>query len=218
MEILKIFFIIIGVVLYLLLIVFYYAMIALGKASIVFSYVMQGIGLSAMAKNRGVERPWLAWVPMANTWLLGKISDQYREKVTGEDPNLRKNLLIQKIVKTAAALSLVVALLLCYVGMIAVLASAQIFALDVDTVMPTMAIAMYIMLLASYVAIMVTSVIYLISQYKALFDIYRTSDPKTSTLFFVLSFFSQVALTLGIFLNRNKTLGMPPEPEEISAE
>ena len=102
--------------------------------------------------------------------------------------------------------------------MIAIVASAQVYGLDVESLIGPMVIAMYVVLLIWYVAMMVIMTFYYISQYKALFDIYRSSDPKTSTLFFVLSFFSQIALTLGIFLNRNKTLGMPPEPAEIAEE
>lgn len=218
MDTVRIMAIIAGIMLYLLIILFYYAMIFLSRAIMIFSYVMQGLGLSAMAKNRGIERPWLAWVPMANIWMLGRISDQYREKATGEDPNLRKKLLIQKIIKTAIELSIIGALLLWYFGMIAVVASAQVYGLDVEALIGPMVIAMYVVLLIWYVAMMVIMTFYYISQYKALFDIYRSSDPKTSTLFFVLSFFSQIALTLGIFLNRNKTLGMPPEPAEIAEE
>ena len=66
----------VGIMLYLLLILFYCATIFASRAIMIFSYVAQGLGFSAMAKNRGIERPWLAWVPMANTWLLGRISDQ----------------------------------------------------------------------------------------------------------------------------------------------
>ena len=205
-------------ILYFGLIIFYYAMIALCNAVMIASYIMQGIGFSTMAKQRGIERPWLAWVPVADTWLMGKISDQYREKVTGEDPNLRKNLLIQRILMQAAGMVLLWTVLLWYFGMIFGMIAMEAFFMDSEamlmSVMPLFAVVMILL----SVAYTVIAVIYCISQYKALFDIYRSSDPKTSTVFFVLSFFSQIALTLGIFLNRYKTLGMPPKPEEISEE
>ena len=208
----------VGIMLYLLIILFYYAMIFLSRAIMIFSYVAQGLGLSAMAKNRGIERPWLAWVPMANTWMLGRISDQYREKATGEDPNLRKKLLVRKIVQNASTLAFLGLVLLWYIGMIFAIIFSETFFLDIDALFTPMVLVLYIALLLWIVVYTVISVFYYISQYKALFDIYRSSDPKTSTLFFVLSFFSQIALTLGIFLNRNKTLGMPPEPAEIAEE
>lgn len=39
------------------------------------TYVLRAIGLYTMAKNRGVENAWLAWVPVGNNWLLGQIAD-----------------------------------------------------------------------------------------------------------------------------------------------
>lgn len=37
-------------------------------------FVLQGFGISKMAKNRGMEKRWLAFVPFANIWYLGKLS------------------------------------------------------------------------------------------------------------------------------------------------
>lgn len=216
MDALEIVAIFIGIMLYLLIILFYYAMIFLSRAIIIFSYVMQGIGLSTMAKNRGIEKPWLAWVPMVNSWLLGKISDQYREKVTGEDPNLRQKILIRKIIWVASEVAIVMTAILWYVCLIFGMIIAESAGMNSEAVLMPMMPLFVIVLMLLLVAFIVVCVFYCISQYRALFDIFRSSDPKTSTMFFVLSFFSQVALTLGIFLNRRKTLGMPSEQKQIS--
>lgn len=37
-------------------------------------YILQAVGLQAMAKNRGMDNGWLGWIPIANTWLLGQLS------------------------------------------------------------------------------------------------------------------------------------------------
>ncbi len=36
-------------------------------------FILQGIGLSRMAKNRQIEKRWLAFVPFANIWYIGKL-------------------------------------------------------------------------------------------------------------------------------------------------
>lgn len=36
-------------------------------------WILQAIGLSKMAKNRGIENSWLAWIPIANYYLIGKM-------------------------------------------------------------------------------------------------------------------------------------------------
>lgn len=37
-------------------------------------FVLQGVGIFKMAKKRGMEKRWLAFVPFANIWYLGKLS------------------------------------------------------------------------------------------------------------------------------------------------
>lgn len=48
------------------------------------SYVTNGLAFSRLARKRGISRPWLAWVPVAGSFLTGKIADdinrQYRKK------------------------------------------------------------------------------------------------------------------------------------------
>lgn len=36
-------------------------------------YVLMGLSLMTMAKNKGIENPWLAFVPVGNMWIIGKI-------------------------------------------------------------------------------------------------------------------------------------------------
>ena len=39
------------------------------------TYVLQSVGLYTMAKRRGIQNPWLAWIPIGNRWLLGALAD-----------------------------------------------------------------------------------------------------------------------------------------------
>jgi len=36
-------------------------------------YVLMALGLYKLAKNRGIENPWLAWIPIAQYYTLGKL-------------------------------------------------------------------------------------------------------------------------------------------------
>jgi len=38
-------------------------------------YILMAVGLSKMAKNKGIQNPWLAWVPIGNFYMLGKVVD-----------------------------------------------------------------------------------------------------------------------------------------------
>ena len=58
------------------------------------AYVLKGLGLYSIADRRGIERPWLAWVPGLNLYLLGCISDQDQAMVRGKNKNKRTALLL----------------------------------------------------------------------------------------------------------------------------
>lgn len=70
----------------------------LSFAMTVGNYVLMALGLYTIAKRRGINKPWLAWVPVGNFWLLGCISDQYRHVARGQVKNKRKSMLILMIV------------------------------------------------------------------------------------------------------------------------
>jgi len=36
-------------------------------------YVLKSLGISALAANRGLENPWLGWIPIADLYLLGML-------------------------------------------------------------------------------------------------------------------------------------------------
>ncbi len=55
-------------------------------------HIFAAIGISTLAKRRGYHRPWLAWIPFAQDYLLGGIADniQFRK---GKTSYLRQILL-----------------------------------------------------------------------------------------------------------------------------
>ncbi len=67
------------------------------------SYVLMALGLYTVAKRRGIHKAWLAWIPVANVWLLGCVSDQYRQVAKGQVKNRRKLLLTLEIVVVVLA-------------------------------------------------------------------------------------------------------------------
>ena len=65
-------------------------------------YVLTGISLYSIANRRGLERPWMAWVPGMNVYLLGCISDQYQAIVRGKNKNKRIAILLLLLVQMVA--------------------------------------------------------------------------------------------------------------------
>ncbi len=54
------------------------AVFALGVIAVLFFsviglvfYILKSIGLYTLANNRGIENPWLAWIPVADLYIMG---------------------------------------------------------------------------------------------------------------------------------------------------
>ncbi len=200
-------------------------------------YVFTALALYAIAKRRGIHNPWLAWIPFANTWLLGCISDQYRALAKGETKYRRRWLLITEIL--TSVLSGFV-LLLCFSMLGQIFAfTAEFFGFGLADFMnpenlemiesmenqvsdadaqrllagimgPTVGMVLLALMLAP------VAIVHMVLSFIALHDIYKSCDPSNATLFLVLSIFIPYTQPLFLFLYRNKDGGMPmwqpPQP------
>ena len=56
-------------------------------------YILQALGLSTIAKRRGISHAWLAWIPFGSAWILASISDDFKARRNGKKGKLRIALL-----------------------------------------------------------------------------------------------------------------------------
>lgn len=175
-------------------------------------YVFESLGMYTIAKRRTIKHPWLAWIPVANLWILGCISDQYKYVAKGKVTNRRKILLALGIV----TLVLVCVLVGCYVNVI-----AQVF-LNIDRLdymSDAQAMNLFLPSLAGIFCVLVimfvVAIVQLVFQYMSLYDLYTSCDPKNNVLFLVLSILFNVVTPFFLFACRKKDLGMPPRKQEI---
>ncbi len=183
-------------------------------------YVFTALSLYTIAQRRGIHRPWLAWIPFANSWLLGCISDQYRSVARGETKNRRKVLLWTEIGISVVAVMMLVLCLTLVVKLI------NIGMTNVDP-MYNMTDGMAVELLASMagpvvgmlllaLVLLPLAIVYAVFFLIALHDIYQSCDPGNSTLYLVISIFINYTQPIFLFLCRNRDDGMPakeaPQP------
>ncbi len=174
------------------------------------TYVLSAMALHTIATRRGLNNPWISWVPVINCWILGSLSDQYQYVVKGQTKSRRKILLILNILSMVLSITIIV--------MAAVMAAGAVFGRSEAEIManvmgPVMAVAGMALPLAG-IAIAI-----LVIRLMALFDVYRSLDPNNAVLFLVLSIFFGVTEPFFLFFNRHKDTGMPPrkrpEPEYV---
>ena len=179
-------------------------------------YVLTALSLYTIAQRRGLSRPWLAWIPVVSSWILGSLSDQYRYVVKGENRSKRKLLLVMSIL--SAVLSTVVCVMCVVVAVQAVFGVMQGFQEDYLVRMVMEYVVSLLGLLLVQLGVMIA---YAVIRYMALYDVYKSLDPANSVLYLVLSVLVSPTEPFFLFFNRNKDTGMPPRrpaPEQPRQE
>ena len=177
------------------------------------AYILTSLAIYTVSRRRGLQKPWLAWIPVVNCWLLGSISDQYQYVVKGETKSKRKWLLVLNITKAVLTLTVVVLAAVAIAG-----AAFGRHGMGQSVVGPVIGILGVVLpLVAAHIACLVI-------RYMALYDVYRSMDPGNSVLYLVLSILFTPTEPFFLFFNREKDLGMPPrkqrtvETEYVEAE
>ena len=72
------------------------------------AYVLTSWALYTIAVRRGLNNPWLSWIPVVNCWILGSLSDQYQYVVKGKNKSKRKILLSLSILTIVFCVTMIV--------------------------------------------------------------------------------------------------------------
>ncbi len=180
------------------------------------AYVFSALAVYTIAQRRGIQKAWMAWVPVLNLWILGSISDQYRYVVKGQIRNKRKVLLGLSIANLLIGIALTV-----YMVILAAQAMQMAFwgPFSETLGMKLMGKAFSVVLMAS--PMLVISLVALVFRAIALYDLYTSCEPDNKVLYLVLSLIpaiSQITQPLFLFLCRNKDEGMPPRRQDPAEE
>lgn len=171
-------------------------------------WVIFSIGLHAVSRRRRIRNSWLAWVPVANLWVLGSISDQYQYLVKGRIKARRWGITILAVLTIAVYLAGAYCVYLStYKGYM----NSTVFALPM-----LLAFVFVVFFGAGVVAVAV-------QLYICCYDLFRSCDPVNRRLFLVLSILYPAGLAFIVLAIRERDSGMPPrkqielvveEPEE----
>ena len=172
-------------------------------------YVLKALSLYTIAKRRGINHPWMSWVPVLDLWVLGCISDQYRYVVKGEIRNKRKTLLILNIIIAVLCLAVIVLAVVLTVHLAGGLIRGNAGMVMEETVLVPAVVLLCLTLPLAGVGIAVTVV-----RYIAMYDLYTSCTPQNNVVFLVLSIFFSVTEPFFLLMIRNKDEGMPPRRRE----
>ena len=173
-------------------------------------YVLTSLALYTLAKRRGINHPWLSWVPVVNCWIIGSLSDQYRYVVKGEEKSKRKILLVLNMISFLIGLAIIV---LAIGAIFGIIDNSMYGAYPGDDMLEEV-LAPLLGVLGLSLPLAGISIAIVVIRYMALYDIYTSMDPGNNVLFLVLSIIFGVTEPFFLFFNRNKDLGMPPRRQE----
>ena len=168
------------------------------------SYILTALAIYTISRRRGLNKPWLAWVPVVNCWLLGSLSDQYQYVVKGENKSKRKWLITLNVLKAALWLMLII-LAIVAAGLLIVDDTREMF-------------GMLIALLGLLLPFAAVIIAFCVIRYMSLYDVYRSLDPGNAVLYLVLSILFSPTEPFFLFFNREKDLGMPPRKRQTVYE
>lgn len=168
------------------------------------AYILSAMAIYTVSCRRGLNRPWLAWIPVVNCWQLGSLSDQYQYVVKGQNKSKRKWLVILNILKAAMLLMLVI---------LGAVTAGSLFVNHPSEVM-----GLVVALLGLALPLCAVTVALCVIRYMALYDVYRSMDPNNAVLYLILSILFSPTEPFFLFFNREKELGMPPRKQPVVDE
>ena len=169
-----------------------------------FAYSMEGLALHRMGKVCGAPYPWLAWIPVANVWILGSLSDQFRYVVRGQVRSKRKVLLTLNIISAVMGVVMVVALVAAVIRFVLSVRNPS------ETELVNALLGSIMGILALCVPLAGVAIAAAVLRFMALYDIYTSCDPANNTVYLVLSILFSFTQAIFLFLCRNRDDGMPP--------
>lgn len=195
--------------------VIYMAVILVSVLVGIAMYVLRSLSLYTIAKRRGLNHPWLAWIPVGTEWIIGSVSDQYKYVTQGKQQSRRKVLLVLTIagmVLGVYAAGITVSRVLDLVFRLDVMGNGHIS----DEMALRMVMAMLSGLGGGLAAGILGIVAYVFRE-MCMYDLFKSCDPKNVVLFLVLSIFFGFTEPFFLLACRNKDLGMPPRKPVVDA-
>lgn len=175
-------------------------------------YVLSSLAIYTIAQRRGIQKAWLAWLPVLNVWILGSISDQYRYVVKEQVKSKRKILLALNLANFVLSVSVLVRIVATVVSFV----SAGMQGASDEALARTLINGVLVSMMMS-LPLLALSIAAFVLRAMALYDLYGSCEPDNSVLYLVLSLIpgiNQITQPLFLFLCREKDGGMPPRREE----
>lgn len=188
----------IGIYALLVLVFAYFILFAFSIAG----YVLTALSFQTIAKRRQIPNAWLAWLPVANYWIVGRIADDYDRK-NGMNRKWGTLLLIFSIISTVSIFAVFGSLIFF---VIVAAANSSLYGTDIASsgIIITI-ILIYLILIAYILAITVLTCLCMI----CIFKIFESTVPEKAVKYLLLYILVPFAAPICLFKIRNKGYSNP---------
>ncbi len=162
---------------------------------VIADYVMRSLALQTIAARRNIENPWLAWIPVANSWIIGSIADDY-DAHNGIKRRWRVVLLTLSIVYIVVYITMYIFMAIYMISMTARFESATS---EVGEVLLTI-LPIYIFLI---IICLVVALYYALSCI-CNFKVFESTVPDKAVLYTILSMLIPMAGSICLLLSKDK--------------
>lgn len=191
----------IAIVLMLVILVIYLCLFGLGIAN----YIMTSLSFYTIARRRQIANPWMAWLPFANDWLVGSITDDY-DAQNGIKRKWRVVLLTMSIIFSAG---FIIAYIAIFVIVFLNLSLADAYSAPDEIAVLGSFLSIYI----CFIAICVVGVVYQYCRVICVYKIFESTVPEKSVKYLILSLL--VPLAQAVCLMRCKDKGYSKLPDYL---
>lgn len=172
------------------------------------AYVLTAYSFYTIAQRRGINNPWMAWVPVLQLWILGAIADDYQRKAKNTASGKRKILLGLVIAKVAVGIGVAVMV----IGAVFALLSAGYTNYD-DWTDWAGVIGSFSGLILTVILLGGLGIVQKVVECFALYDVYCSCDPGNALLFVLVNVFVGITKPIFLLISHKKDGGMPSAAE-----
>ncbi|MBQ3183439.1 MAG: hypothetical protein IJB57_07200 [Clostridia bacterium] len=190
----------IGMIIFMFL--FYGALLAF----VVINYILTAKAMYKLSQRRGISCPWMAWIPVLNSWNMGLVANEYDEHLGMK----RKWNLLLTILHGATIVGMTLTYTVMFVMILVVNIQGDF---SEPALIVGFALVMYSFMLLMIFALMTMQFI----AYIVLFKIFESTVPEKAVKYLLLSLL--VPLASAICLTKCADKGYPfPEAEPVITE
>lgn len=170
-------------------------------------YVLKAVGLYSIAKRRNIRNPWMAWVPVVSSYMMGCISDQYQH-VAKERTTRRRTVLLVLSILSAVLVVIFIGLYIAMVVQLVVMTGGEAISED-ELLMKLMGPVSGVLLVC--LVMLVLEIVRMVFHYIALYDLFASCDPGSKVVLLVFSILSMFVFDIEpilVFVYRKRDDGM----------